>query len=426
MKTNSDKKSANQTLKNQKEVEYENENESYDEEEEEEEEVKINKNTKNTAQNKLPVKSTNNKITTNKKEEKPKISQTLYKPRLITSQNQDNNKVSLRRKLQEKRAVPAKESEQTPKKSEPVKTYENQIGQAQLDSHIHPPTSKNQNRYTKRQIDSTLNEENNEKEIKNIEDKNKEDILKKEDIKETKKEPRKETKKEPRKDIKKEPKIDDKEKKDKKENNTLYKEKETVKHKEKEKETKNNINVKKNTKEKEDKALNDKNERESENEENEDEISEEKRDYTDNAVKTENGIEIVQISVEERNRAKQKRKEYLKWKKSRFNARNKNRDYYYGNNRHRTFIFHKRGKDNFAKRLSNNYRENEHDNREDNLKEYEDKKDENDNYDAYDNNNNNYYNRYNRGRRRRFRNRPKFLVRGRPNPKFRGFRGRRY
>ena len=233
MKSNIDKKSSNQKLKNQKETEYENDNESNEEEEEEEEEVKINKNTKNTTQNKLPVRTIYNKdikVTSIKKEEKPKISQTLYKPRLITTQNQDNNKISLRRKLQEKRTAPTKDSEQTPKKSEPVKTYENQIGQTQLESHIHPPASKNQSRYTKRQIDSSFNEENNEKEIKNIEDKNKEDI------KEIKKEPTKETKKEPRKEIRKEPKIDDKEKKDKKDYNTLNKEKEISKLKEKEKE----------------------------------------------------------------------------------------------------------------------------------------------------------------------------------------------
>ena len=153
--------------------------------------MNTNKNTKNTTQNKLPVRSIYNKdikLTTNKKDEKTKIPQTLYKPRPITSQNQDNNKISLRRKLQEKRAAPAKESEQTTKNSEPVKTYENQIGQAQLDSHIHPPNSKNPIRYTKRQIESSFNEENNEKEIKNIEDKNKEEI------KESKKEPRKKRK----------------------------------------------------------------------------------------------------------------------------------------------------------------------------------------------------------------------------------------
>ena len=73
-------------------------------------------------------------------------------------------------------SAPTKESEQAPKKSEPAKTYENQIGQTQLDSHIHPTTSKNPTRYTKRQIDSSFNEENSEKEIKNIEDKNQEDI----------------------------------------------------------------------------------------------------------------------------------------------------------------------------------------------------------------------------------------------------------
>ena len=422
MKSNLDKKSSNQKLKNQKETEYENENESNEEEEEEEEEVKINKNTKNTTQNKLPLRTIYNKdikIAANKKEEKPKISQTLYKPRLITSQNQDNNKISLRRRLQEKRTAPTKESEQAPKKSEPAKTYENQIGQTQLDSHIHPTTSKNPTRYTKRQIDSSFNEENSEKEIKNIEDKNQEDI------KEIKKEPRKETKKEPRKEIRKEPRIDDVEKKDQKDYSSLNKEKEISKFKEKEKdkekekEDKKNSNVKINKKEKADKALNDKNRKDKKNEVSEDEKSEGKRDYTDNVVVTENGIEIVQISVEERNRAKKKRKEYNKWKKSRFNARNNNRDYYY-ENRHRGFIFHKRGKDNFAKRLGNNYRENEYDNDEDKFEEYEDKKIENDNYD-----NNNHFNRYNRGRRR-FRNRPRFLVRGRPNPKFGGFRGRRY
>ncbi len=125
----------------------------------------------------------------------------------------------------------------------------------------------------------------------------------------------------------------------------------------------------------------------------------------------ENGVEIVKFSEEETNKImeqkaeNEEKKKIKKQKKEKYkNKSNKNDNYHNNNNNNReNFIFHKRGANNFEKR-GHRYNRTDYDYL--NL------------HDNYDNNDefskNNKRGGYNH-----------FYERGRPNPIFRGNRGRR-
>ena len=181
MKTNkfstSDKKKALQKENNE-----DGDEEDEEEEDDEEDREKI---AKKSSQNQISKKSVINKetkITTIRKEEKPKIAtqttQGVYKPRLISTQNQEKNVTKeaggIRRALKEKRPLHQSDIAQISKKPETLKTSQNTsntqaknpVSQTQTKVNAQPQVSKYQNRYTKRQVDSIGNNDDNSKEIK--------------------------------------------------------------------------------------------------------------------------------------------------------------------------------------------------------------------------------------------------------------------
>ena len=135
----------------------------------------------------------------------------------------------------------------------------------------------------------------------------------------------------------------------------------------------------------------------------------ERKEYVSNEQMIENGIEIVKFTEEETNKVleqKAENKEKKKNKKEKYEKKEKyinKTKYNEKNNKRETFTFHKRGANNFVKRSQYHHRNNKNENI----------------YDEYDNvgfNNRRNYNdnRYNT-----------FYDRGRPNPIYRGSRGRR-
>ena len=134
-------------------------------------------------------------------------------------------------------------------------------------------------------------------------------------------------------------------------------------------------------------------------------------EYVSNEQMIKNGIEIVKFSEEETNKVYQQKAENKEKKKNKIQKKEKekenekekhnnktyyNDDNYFNNNNNKreTFIFHKRGANNFVKRGHYHYRTSHND-----INEYND--------DIYDHRYNNFY------------------ERGRPNPIYRGTRGRR-
>ena len=455
MKTNkfstSDKKKALQKENNE-----DGDEEDEEEEDDEEDREKI---AKKSSQNQISKKSVINKetkITTIRKEEKPKIAtqttQGVYKPRLISTQNQEKNVTKeaggIRRALKEKRPLHQSDIAQISKKPETLKTSQNTsntqaknpVSQTQTKVNAQPQVSKYQNRYTKRQVDSIGNNDDNSKEIKsskeNINDhkKNEEIEDKKEEIKEIKKEIRKEAKKEPRREIKKEERKEERkeikkeERKEERENNSINKEKENIINTETNNTREENTNI----------------QFEKKNEIKLKRDTEENKDYVKEEVMIENGIEIVKVPLEFLSKMKGKKgKRNIYFKKdNKFD----NRDNYYENNRQKlnrtSYGFYKRrGRGNYPRRTSNRYYY-----QRDDFDIYDD--DYEDSFDDYEDFNDNYFRRYNRGRRNylydynnrgrrnnlngsRYKNRghvryrSNFLERGKPNEIYRGFRGRR-
>ena len=119
----------------------------------------------------------------------------------------------------------------------------------------------------------------------------------------------------------------------------------------------------------------------------------------------ENGIEIVKFTEEETNKVLEQKAENKEKKNNKKEKKEKYKNktnYNDNNNTRETFIFHKRGANNFIKRGHYHYRDNLNENK----------------YDEYDDTFNNRRdlndNRYNN-----------FYKRGRPNPIYGGTRGRR-
>ena len=127
-----------------------------------------------------------------------------------------------------------------------------------------------------------------------------------------------------------------------------------------------------------------------------------------------NGVEIVKFSEEETNKIFAKKAEMEEKKKNKKLKKNKyksNTNIYkndYNNNSRENFIFHKRGANNFVKRGKGHFYQRT------NYRDFE-------NYDYYEYDyDNNTFNEYKD--RRGYQN---FHERGRPNPIFRGNRGKR-
>ena len=142
-----------------------------------------------------------------------------------------------------------------------------------------------------------------------------------------------------------------------------------------------------------------------------------KAEYVSNDILIKNGVEIVKFSEEETNKIFEKKaemeekKKNKELKKNKYKNKNNNiykNDNYYNNNNYNsreTFILHKRGLSNFEKRGKGHFYPRTNYQDFDKFNGYE-----------YDN----YYNDYNDGRRYQT-----FYERGRPNPIYRGSRGRR-
>ena len=136
-----------------------------------------------------------------------------------------------------------------------------------------------------------------------------------------------------------------------------------------------------------------------------------KREYVSNEQMIENGIEIVEFTEEETNKVleqKEKNKEKKKLKKQNAEKyKNKKNNKNIDNNKRENFKFHKRGANNFVKR-GHHYNRSDYNNYNEDIFE--------DNYynGEYDNHKRDFYRTgYN-----------KFYERGRPNPIYRGNRGR--
>ena len=335
-------------------------------------------------------------------------------------------------------------------------------------------------RYTRRVVDTNLQNDNNNKEIKvinknnnytinvtnnnnsinvtnsnnndiNINNEENEDIKDKEEKEEkdemqTRKiEPKREIKKEPRREFYKESRNEERKivTNNNYLNNNYNKEKEEKKEIEN-KEQYNNKNDDKDNNEEEEKEINNN----SENKKNVNEIKiknvliDRRKEYVTNDTMAKNGVEIVKFSPEETQKVYEKKAEADiikkkikdKKKKNNFNRNNNNNatnDYYdnHTHNYHKSnYIFYRRGRDNFSKRnifeRENFYKKAKFDEL-NNTFDYDDYRD-------YNNKTFNGIDSYTdiRGKNyissvfshRRINN---FYERGRPNPIFRGFRGRR-
>ena len=271
----------------------------------------------------------------------------------------------------------------------------------------------------------------------------------KEEINSREIEPKRETKKEPRKDILKEPRREERivfhsnninnEKEVTNKNDNLEKENNKIKNKEN-KEEKNNIN----NSEKIKKSIEDKNETKKKF------IVDRRKEYVTNETLAKNGVEIVKFTPEEtqrvfekkakaqelRKKNKEKKKKKLKLKKvTDKTSNNAIKDNYNSNpnlNYHKAnYVFYKRGRDNFSKNIfdrENFYKMSDIERFDDDFDDYNNIFEYDEDYRKY---NNNTFNRFdfkgrdfddNRNNHRRINN---FYERGRPNPIFRGNRGRR-
>ena len=108
-----------------------------------------------------------------------------------------------------------------------------------------------------------------------------------------------------------------------------------------------------------------KNEKEKEKEKEIDSQNKKRPEYVSNEQMIKNGIEIVKFSEEETNKVYQQKAENKEKKKNKIQKKEKekenekekhdnktyyNDDNYFNNNKRETFIFHKRGANNFVKR----------------------------------------------------------------------------
>ena len=527
MKTNkyftSDRRAEYLRVKNDKKKEKEKEDDNEDiEEEEEEEEEEDEKNKANTQipksfpESRHPV-NKEIKSTIVKRDEKSKILNQVpnsFKQRTIYQQNQENDSSkegsSIRRALQEKKSQPItaasrilakKEISRTgPSNPYTIKFSKNSpLGQLnpQNTQNTLPPMLKTQNsqaqlqvksriptkietqsqaplyhsKYSRRIVESSVNNESNGKEIKiinrnnnytinvtnnnntinvtnnsnnndnniNSENKQENNNINNEEMSIERKEVKKESRKERRKEARKEPIKEKKELEYKKEEENQIEnnksEKNSVIKNEKENENGNNIEDNNNNIEK---KVNE-NQNENQNENNKEYIDGRKK-YATNDIMLQNGVEIVKFSPEETKLVFDKKAENHEYKNKipekkkkniQTNYNNKINDYYdrNTNNFHRGHfrVFYQRGKDNFSKQnifeRSYFYK-----------KKYEDNFNDSYDYDdLYENYNNNTFSsstnifRNNIGHinnnHRRISN---FYERGRPNPIYRGGRRGRY
>jgi hypothetical protein len=520
MKTNkyftSDRRAEYLRVKNDKEKEKEKEDDNEENEEEEEEEEEDEKNKANThAQKSFPGSrqpiNKEIKSTIVKREEKSRLLNQVpnsFKQRVIYQQNQENESSkegsSIRRALQEKKTQPITAASRILAKKEinrtgPSQQYTIKLSQnsprgqlkAQNSQNILPPVLKAQNsqaqlqvksriptkietqsqaplyqsKYSRRILESSVNNEDNGKEIKiinrnnnytinvtnnnntinvtnnsnnndnhiNNENDQEMNITKdegKEEMNTGKKEIKKESRKEPRREIRKEPRKEEKESEYKKESEDKNENRNDEDNTMIKKENDNIIN-KNNIESKINESV-------TENNNMEKELNDRRKEYATNDIMLQNGVEIVKFSPEETKLVFDKKAENQEFKRKILeNKKYKQKNYnnraneYYDNNTnniHRGHfrVFYQRGRDNFSKNNIND-RDNFY------KKRYEDIFDERYDYDnRYENYNNNTFSSstnifsnnigYINNRHRRINN---FYERGRPNPISRGFRGRR-
>ena len=520
----SDRRAEYLRVKNDKEKEKEKEDNNEENEEEEEEEEEYEKNKANTLiQKSFPMSrepiNKEIKSTIVKREEKPRLLNQVpnsFKQRVIYQQNQENESSkegsSIRRALQEKKTQPITAASRILAKKEIIRTgpsqpYTIKLSQnsprgqlkTQNSQNILPPVLKPQNsqaqlqiksriptkietqsqaplyqsKYSRRILESSVNNEDNGKEIKiinrnnnytinvtnnnntinvtnnsnnndnHINNENKQEMNitkdegKKEEINSEKKEIKKVSRKEPRKEIRKEPRKDQKELEYKKESEDKNKNRNNEDNSMVKNENENIIN-KNNIEDNNNNFENKINESVTENNNIEKEYNDRRKEYATNDIMLQNGVEIVKFSPEETKLVFDKKAENQEFKRKilenkKYNQKNYNNranEYYdnYTNNIHRGHfrVFYQRGRDNFSKRNIND-RDNFY------KKRYEDIFDDRYDYDnRYENYNNNTFSSstnifsnnigYINNRHRRINN---FYERGRPNPISRGFRGRR-
>ena len=280
--------------------------------------------------------------------------------------------------------------------------------------------------------DANLNQNLNNDRTQNININNKEEVEKEVNIE--RKEAKYESKKEPRRDIRKEIRRDKRET----ENNYF-----NMREKEKKEENENQnisihiienireIHAKNNNiinQEKEEDISNAKNENVNENM-LEKVLPDGRKEYATNDIMIQNGVEIVKFSPEETQKVLDKKAEAQEIKKKyrKFRQNNNNKSYDYFDNssqRGRYRVFYQRGRDNFSKRNNferdNFYKKDKYDN-------FDKSFDYNDDYKDYNNKtfNGKMHFNDNKGDSRYNNRSKKFYDRGRPNQISRGFRGRR-